>query len=127
MGVKKSNEKEEVKKLKFRNYTPKDPDLKKLRLPKPQLPILQDHVKDILQQAEEAEKAEGVTLNLAPKKPNWDLKRDVEKKLDKLTKMTQRAIRDIMKAKMQDEESSDDDSDDSSGSDDNSSDSSDSD
>jgi len=29
---------------------------------------------------------------LAPKKPNWDLKRDVEKKLEVLEKRTQRAI-----------------------------------
>ena len=28
----------------------------------------------------------------APKKPNWDLKRDVEKKLAKLERRTQRAL-----------------------------------
>ena len=33
---------------------------------------------------------------MAPKKANWDLKRDVEKKLDKLERRTQRAILDIM-------------------------------
>lgn len=31
-------------------------------------------------------------LNLAPRKPDWDLKRDVAKKLAKLEKRTQRAI-----------------------------------
>lgn len=30
--------------------------------------------------------------NLAPRKPDWDLKRDVAKKLAKLEKRTQRAI-----------------------------------
>ncbi|CAN0490442.1 unnamed protein product, partial [Ectocarpus sp. 8 AP-2014] len=30
-------------------------------------------------------------LNIAPKKANWDLKRDVEKKLEKLDRRTQRA------------------------------------
>lgn len=37
---------------------------------------------------------------MAPKKANWDLKRDIEKKLDKLERRTQRAILEIM----QDEE-----------------------
>lgn len=32
------------------------------------------------------------TFNLAPKKPNWDLKRDIAPKLEKLEKKTQRAI-----------------------------------
>jgi len=31
-------------------------------------------------------------LNLAPRKPDWDLKRDVAKKLAKLEKRTQRSI-----------------------------------
>ena len=37
-----------------------------------------------------------VLMNVAPKKANWDLKRDVEKKLDKLERRTQRAILEIM-------------------------------
>jgi len=39
---------------------------------------------------------EDVLLNVAPKKANWDLKRDVEKKLEKLERRTQRAILEIM-------------------------------
>lgn len=35
-------------------------------------------------------------VNVAPKKANWDLKRDVEKKLAKLERRTQRAILEIM-------------------------------
>lgn len=31
-------------------------------------------------------------LNIAPKKPNWDLRRDVQKKLDKLERRTQKAM-----------------------------------
>ena len=30
--------------------------------------------------------------NVAPKKPNWDLRRDVEKRLGKLERRTQRAL-----------------------------------
>ncbi|KAF7813403.1 coiled-coil domain-containing protein 12-like [Senna tora] len=35
-------------------------------------------------------------LNIAPKKPNWDLRRDVQKKLDKLEKRTQKALYKLM-------------------------------
>jgi len=35
-------------------------------------------------------------MNLAPKKPNWDLKRDVEKKLAKLEKRTKKAVIEIL-------------------------------
>ena len=31
-------------------------------------------------------------MNLAPRKPDWDLKRDVAPKLDKLERRTQKAI-----------------------------------
>ncbi len=36
-------------------------------------------------------------VNVAPKKPNWDLKRDIQPKLDKLERRTQRAIIEIMR------------------------------
>jgi coiled-coil domain-containing protein 12 len=38
---------------------------------------------------------------LAPKKPNWDLKRDVEKKLEKLDRKTQRAIYEVIRQRLQ--------------------------
>ncbi|KAF5827181.1 cwf18 pre-mRNA splicing factor-domain-containing protein [Dunaliella salina] len=39
---------------------------------------------------------EELLMNVAPKKPNWDLKRDLQGKLDKLERRTQRAIIEIM-------------------------------
>nr|XP_027124249.1 coiled-coil domain-containing protein 12-like [Coffea arabica] len=42
------------------------------------------------------EKKEDPFLNIAPKKPNWDLRRDVQKKLDKLEKRTQKAMFQLM-------------------------------
>jgi coiled-coil domain-containing protein 12 len=33
--------------------------------------------------------------NIAPKNPNWDLKRDVQKRMDKLEKRTQKALAEI--------------------------------
>lgn len=34
--------------------------------------------------------------NLAPRKPDWDLKRDVAKKLEKLERRTQKAIAELI-------------------------------
>jgi coiled-coil domain-containing protein 12 len=34
--------------------------------------------------------------NLAPRKPDWDLKRDVAKKLEKLQRRTQKAIAELI-------------------------------
>eukprot|EP00696_Hemimastix_kukwesjijk_P016318 gnl/Hemi2/4708_TR1628_c0_g1_i1.p1 gnl/Hemi2/4708_TR1628_c0_g1~~gnl/Hemi2/4708_TR1628_c0_g1_i1.p1 ORF type:complete len:113 (+),score=39.80 gnl/Hemi2/4708_TR1628_c0_g1_i1:44-340(+) len=54
--------------------------------------------------------------NLVPKKLNWDLKRDVNKKLEKLNRRTQRAILEILQSRAgetkQEEESEEDDDDD---------------
>jgi hypothetical protein len=35
-------------------------------------------------------------INLAPRKPDWDLKRDISKKLERLERRTQRAIAEII-------------------------------
>ena len=42
---------------------------------------------------------ESQVLNIAPKKVNWDLKRDVEKKLQKLNRRTQKAIAELLSTK----------------------------
>lgn len=39
--------------------------------------------------------------NLAPRKPDWDLKRDVAKKLDILERRTQRAIAELIRDRLQ--------------------------
>lgn len=39
--------------------------------------------------------------SIAPKKPNWDLRRDVEKKLAKLERRTQRALVQIVQQQQQ--------------------------
>lgn len=38
--------------------------------------------------------------NLAPRKPDWDLKRDVSKKLEKLERSTQRAIAELIRERL---------------------------
>lgn len=38
--------------------------------------------------------------NLAPRKPDWDLKRDVAKKLEKLERRTQKAIAELIRDRL---------------------------
>lgn len=42
--------------------------------------------------AAEIEATQAFLANVTPKKPNWDLRRDVEKRLAKLERRTQRAL-----------------------------------
>nr|XP_024648248.1 coiled-coil domain-containing protein 12 isoform X1 [Macaca nemestrina] len=44
--------------------------------------------------------------NLAPRKPDWDLKRDVAKKLEKLKKRTQRAIAELIRERLKGQDDS---------------------
>jgi len=39
-------------------------------------------------------------INLAPKKINWDLKKQIESKLDKLKRRTQRAVVDLLRERL---------------------------
>ncbi|KAG5247147.1 coiled-coil domain-containing protein [Salix suchowensis] len=67
--------------MKFRNYVPQDKELQEGKLAPPVLPKFEDPVAAA---PPPSEKEEDPFLNIAPKKPNWDLRRDVQKKLDKL-------------------------------------------
>ncbi|KAM7475249.1 hypothetical protein LguiB_022492 [Lonicera macranthoides] len=79
--------------MKFRNYLPHDKQLQEGKLAPPVLPKFED---PIATEPPMQEKQEDPFLNIAPKKPNWDLRRDVQKKLDKLEKRTQKAIFQLM-------------------------------
>ena len=86
----------------FRNYTPKDDQLKPGVLPKPNLIEIENAIKDQLASGKPEpliEKEIDLTT-LAPQKIDWDLKRDVEKKLRLLEKRTQRAIVDLIKERL---------------------------
>ncbi|KAG4107468.1 cwf18 pre-mRNA splicing factor-domain-containing protein [Neocallimastix lanati (nom. inval.)] len=57
--------------------------------------VVEKYVKETLNK--EKEKTSEINLqDLAPKKPNWDFKRDLEKKLEKLEKKTQICINEII-------------------------------
>ncbi|KAJ3689175.1 hypothetical protein LUZ61_018339 [Rhynchospora tenuis] len=75
--------------MKFRNYLPHDKQLQEGKLAPVALPKFEDPV---VVTPLEPQKTEDPFLNIAPKKPNWDLKRDVQQRLDKLEKRTQKAL-----------------------------------
>ena len=47
-------------------------------------------------------------LNLAPRKPDWDLKRDIKSKLERLDRRTKRAIAEIIRERLKQSATSDD-------------------
>ncbi|ORX50325.1 hypothetical protein BCR36DRAFT_412348 [Piromyces finnis] len=61
--------------------------------------IVEKYTKETLDK-EKAQSNEINLQNLAPKKPNWDLKRDLEKKLEKLEKKTQICINEIIRERL---------------------------
>lgn len=44
---------------------------------------------------------------LAPRKPDWDLKRDIEKRISKLERRTQRAIAELIRERLKGEQNLD--------------------
>uniref|UniRef100_A0A8D2MVV1 Coiled-coil domain containing 12 n=1 Tax=Zonotrichia albicollis TaxID=44394 RepID=A0A8D2MVV1_ZONAL len=85
--------------IKLRNYDPEDEELKKRKLPPAKPASVEDTVKEQLEAAKPEPIIDEVDLaNLAPRKPDWDLKRDVSKKLEKLEKRTQRAIAELIRS-----------------------------
>lgn len=84
---------EESMKLRFRNYRPKDTDdvMKVSKLVDKAVPSnIDDAIAEILELAKR--NSSDPILNIAPKKPNWDLKRDVAEKMAQLQKSTKRAL-----------------------------------
>lgn len=104
----KQKEKENVAQavtLNFRNYRPKDDGLKKYIMDPPSIRPLEKDLTQRIDGALEAhmEDSEDAVLAIAPKKPNWDLKRDVQKKLASLANKTDRAIMDLIRKKIAEE------------------------
>ncbi|XP_066847440.1 coiled-coil domain-containing protein 12 [Anser cygnoides] len=93
------------KEIKLRNYDPEDEELKKRKVPPAKPASVEDVVKEQLEAAKPEPIIDEVDLaNLAPRKPDWDLKRDVAKKLEKLDKRTQRAIAELIRERLKGQE-----------------------
>lgn len=86
-------EQDEQQDMKFRNYLPRDKNLQQNRVAPPTIPKFDDPVATA---PSATNGIEDPIISIAPKKPNWDLRRDVQKKLDKLERRTQRAIIELM-------------------------------
>jgi len=88
----------------FRSYQPLDGDLQKATVPAAQPEEVKPEIKNALESASEAPVLKELDLeNLAPRKPDWDLKRHVAKKLAKLEKRTQRTIAVLIRERLEQE------------------------
>ncbi|XP_032876185.1 coiled-coil domain-containing protein 12 [Amblyraja radiata] len=91
--------------LKLRNYVPEAKELKDRLVPNAKPASVEEKVREQQEAGKPVPVIEEVDLvNLAPRKPDWDLKRDVAKKLEKLEKRTQRAIAELIREKLKDNE-----------------------
>ncbi|KAI4969160.1 hypothetical protein ZWY2020_000074 [Hordeum vulgare] len=91
-NVSPTKESDEEVPLKFRNYLPHDERLRGGKVAPLSLPKFED---PIAADAAEPKQLENPFGNIAPKNPNWDLKRDVQKRIDKLEKRTQKSLAEI--------------------------------
>jgi len=91
------NEKEEEPKIKLRNYVPEETsnfEYTKIEAAKVQEPVEEEVA--VEEDGEAANEGED-PVDLVPKKANWDLKRDVEAKLQRLERRTQNAMIELMR------------------------------
>mmetsp|Transcript_21927 Transcript_21927/g.49470 ORF Transcript_21927/g.49470 Transcript_21927/m.49470 type:complete len:122 (-) Transcript_21927:634-999(-) len=95
--------------IKFRNYTPRSEQLQGTELPKPEVPSVEEQI-DAAEIVHNDATQEPL-LNLAPKRANWDLKRDLEPQLKKLRAMTDRAIVGLIAKRVAEEQAADGDGD----------------
>ncbi|XP_063533518.1 coiled-coil domain-containing protein 12 [Cydia strobilella] len=90
-------EKVSLPKPKFRSYKPQDETLQEAKLEDALPPAVEDEVKDLLEAGKEKVVLQDLDISsLAPRKPDWDLKRDVSKKLERLERRTQKAIAELI-------------------------------
>lgn len=91
--------------IKNRNF---DPDSRTLRKHANDDVVMQDTVEvqvkglaeQILAEDEKLRAQELDVFNIAPKRPNWDLKREMEKKLAKLERRTQEAVHTLIRQRL---------------------------
>ena len=88
----------------FRSYIPDSEVLKDDVILEAKPGDISQHVKD-----EIAQETQGLVINeldfisLAPRKPDWDLKRDVAPKLDKLERRTQKTIAELIRERLKED------------------------
>jgi len=87
-----------------RNFDPETRTLRKRQANVELEDTLEHNVKGLAEQIiaeDEAKRAQELDLlNIAPKRPNWDLKREMEKKVAKLERQTQQAIHTLIRQRL---------------------------
>jgi len=89
----------------FRSYKPSAEELAGNALNPAEPAAIEEQIEDVLSTAKETTIIEELDfMNLAPRKPDWDLKRDISKKLEKLERRTARAIGEIIRERLKTED-----------------------
>ncbi|KAK8779375.1 coiled-coil domain-containing protein 12 [Amblyomma americanum] len=100
-GEDKASSHESLPKPVFRSYRPEDDALKESVLPDASPAAIEEEIKHKIAVGDPEDLAKEVDLaSLAPRKPDWDLKRDVSKKLEKLERRTKRAIAELIRERL---------------------------
>lgn len=86
--------------LKFRNYVPQDPEMRQWCLPRPSVEELEKQIDKEGREAIASAVNEDVASQIIPRRPNWDLKREIEKKLTILTRKTDRALVELVRRRV---------------------------
>src|SRR5574343_224285 len=94
-----TSDKLETKPLIFRNYVPRSEDLRDfiIKAPTTVAEVELNIEREIRSSLKEFDKQQKEPLTLIPKKPNWDLKRKLNEKLESLESKTEKSIRQIKK------------------------------
>ncbi|KAA1072350.1 hypothetical protein PGT21_033029 [Puccinia graminis f. sp. tritici] len=104
-GSQETNNKAKKREFKFRNYDPTIQGPKRHDPSEHSKETVEETVKDLMEkvkQNDEAIRSSELDLTkIQPKKPNWDLKRDLTKKLSKLEPITQAAFATLIRRRMQ--------------------------
>jgi len=89
----------------FRSYKPVNDSLQEFVQPEPEIGEITDKVAEELKNENEGVVMESLDFtNLAPRKPDWDLKRDIAPKLEKLERRTQKAIAELIRERLKEED-----------------------
>uniref|UniRef100_A0A182T8P3 Cwf18 pre-mRNA splicing factor n=1 Tax=Anopheles maculatus TaxID=74869 RepID=A0A182T8P3_9DIPT len=85
----------------FRNYKPETEELHEPTVTDDHAGVVEKEVGTHLEMMKTPIVIEEIDIaNLAPRKPDWDLKRDVSKKLEKLERKTQKAIAELIRERL---------------------------
>lgn len=87
--------------IKFRSYQTENEAIKENQLERIEAPDITKHIQAHLEKEKEPLEVDIDLYKLAPKKPDWDLKRNIEQKLVKLNKKTSQAISEMVREKLQ--------------------------